>query len=86
MFSYHPYADDELKLAEGDEVIVLDIVEEGWWRGKIGHKEGIFPSNFVEEITEKSELLGHNSIPAPVLLRETVDHTSTPSMLFISVV
>ena len=41
---------DELELADGDEVLVLEVVEEGWWKGRVGQKEGVFPSNFVEEI------------------------------------
>ena len=51
IFSYHPQADDELELADGDEVIVLGVEEEGWWKGRIGGREGVFPSHFVEEIT-----------------------------------
>ena len=82
-FSYHPQAEDELELADGVEVIVLGVVEEGWWRGKVGQKEGVFPSNFVEEITEESEPPVHNDRPAPVPPTETVDHTLAPSMLFI---
>lgn len=34
-------------------VEVLEEEEEGWWKGKIGSREGVFPSNFVEEITEE---------------------------------
>ena len=29
-FSYHPQADNALQLANGVEVIVLNVVEEGW--------------------------------------------------------
>jgi len=54
-FSYHPEAEDELQLADGDEVIILDIVEDGWWKGRVGNKEGVFPSNFVDEIPEVNE-------------------------------
>ena len=32
---------------------VLEEEEEGWWKGRIGSKEGVFPSNFVEEISEE---------------------------------
>ena len=32
---------------------MLEEEEEGWWRGRIGSKEGVFPSNFVEEILEE---------------------------------
>ena len=54
-FSYHPEAEDELELADGDEVIILDVIEDGWWKGRVGTKEGVFPSNFVEEIPEVNE-------------------------------
>ena len=33
-------------------MLVLEVVEEDWWKGRVGQKEGVFPSNFVEEITE----------------------------------
>ena len=82
-FSYHLQAEDELELVDGVEMIVLVIAEEGWWRGRVGQKDGVFPSNFVEEITEESELPVHNDRPAPVPPTETVDHTPAPSMLFI---
>lgn len=29
-------------------------VEEGWWRGKLGNKIGVFPSNFVEVVEKIS--------------------------------
>ena len=67
-------------------MLVLEIVEEGWWRGRIGQKEGVFPSNFVEEITEEEPpppSSSHNDKPAPAPQSETVDHTPTPSMLII---
>ena len=54
-FSYYPEAEDELELAVGDEVIILGVVEDGWWKGRIGNKEGVFPSNFVKEIHEMNE-------------------------------
>ena len=31
---------------------MLEEVEEGWWKGSINGKIGVFPSNFVEEIEE----------------------------------
>ena len=82
-FSYHPQAEDELELADGVEVIVLDVLEEGWWRGRLGQKEGVFPSNFVKKITEESDPPVHNDIPALIPPTKTVDHTPAPSMLFI---
>ena len=64
-------------------MIVLDVVEEGCWRGKVGQKEGVFPSNFVEEITEESKPPVHNDRPAAVPPTETVDHTTATGMFFI---
>ncbi|XP_046440839.1 SH3 domain-containing kinase-binding protein 1-like isoform X3 [Daphnia pulex] len=47
LFSYAPSHEDELELTVGDEIHFLGEVEEGWWRGKLGGKIGVFPSNFV---------------------------------------
>ena len=82
-FSYHPQTEDELELADGDEVLVLEVVEEGWWKGRVGHKEGVFPSNFVEEITEDASeppSSSHNDKPVHAPHSETVDHIPAPSM------
>lgn len=50
VFSYTPLHEDELKLNVGDLINVIGEEEEGWWRGQLNGKEGVFPSNFVEEI------------------------------------
>ena len=34
---------------------ILDEEEEGWWRGRRGTSEGVFPSNFVEELLDDSK-------------------------------
>ena len=54
-FSYAADNIDELSLEPGQIVEVLAEEEEGWWRGKMGGKEGVFPSNFVEIIEEAAE-------------------------------
>ncbi len=50
MFSYAPEQEDELGLEVGDIVSFIGEVEEGWWRGQIRERTGIFPSNFVQEL------------------------------------
>ncbi|XP_018026052.1 SH3 domain-containing kinase-binding protein 1 isoform X3 [Hyalella azteca] len=50
VFSYAPQHEDELALTEGDELVLLQEVEEGWWKGELRGQVGMFPSNFVEEI------------------------------------
>ncbi|CAB3978106.1 SH3 domain-containing kinase-binding 1-like [Paramuricea clavata] len=47
-FDYEAENNDELTLKEGDMVKVLDQEEEGWWKGELNGKIGVFPSNFVE--------------------------------------
>lgn len=49
-FSYKQDHEDELNLHVGDIIEVLGEEEEGWWRGVLNGKEGVFPSNFVVEI------------------------------------
>ncbi|CAG9818225.1 unnamed protein product, partial [Phaedon cochleariae] len=50
VFSYNQNHEDELNLNVGDIIDILGEEEEGWWRGTLGEKKGVFPSNFVEEI------------------------------------
>ncbi|GJQ81652.1 hypothetical protein Trydic_g8530 [Trypoxylus dichotomus] len=50
VFSYQPLHPDELTLCVGDVINIIGEDEEGWWKGVHNGKEGVFPSNFVEEI------------------------------------
>lgn len=50
IFNYEQDHEDELSLNIGEIVDILGEEEEGWWRGILNGKEGVFPSNFVEEI------------------------------------
>ena len=54
-FSYTAENEDELSLALGDIVEILEDDEDGWWRGRIHEKEGMFPCNFVEPLVDKEE-------------------------------
>uniref|UniRef100_W5NED2 Mitogen-activated protein kinase kinase kinase n=1 Tax=Lepisosteus oculatus TaxID=7918 RepID=W5NED2_LEPOC len=52
VFDYEASGEDELSLRRGDVVEVLSkdaaiSGDEGWWTGKIHHRVGIFPSNYV---------------------------------------
>ncbi|XP_069394521.1 mitogen-activated protein kinase kinase kinase 21 isoform X1 [Paralichthys olivaceus] len=51
-YDYEGSGEDELSLRRGDVVEVLSkdaaiSGDEGWWTGKINHRVGIFPSNYV---------------------------------------
>ncbi|XP_052048305.1 CD2-associated protein isoform X2 [Apodemus sylvaticus] len=50
LFDYSPQNEDELELAVGDVIDVIEEVEEGWWNGTLNNKTGLFPSNFVKEL------------------------------------
>ncbi|XP_058812338.1 serine-rich adhesin for platelets isoform X2 [Topomyia yanbarensis] len=54
IYSYRENKPDELTLAVGDVIEIFEEVEEGWWRGKLNGKVGVFPSNFVEPIESAS--------------------------------
>ncbi|KAG7211816.1 hypothetical protein KM043_011047 [Ampulex compressa] len=47
LFSYEPCNEDELTLVPQDSIQFLGEVEEGWWRGRLRGRVGVFPSNFV---------------------------------------
>ena len=42
--------DDELTLAFGDAVNILEKRDDGWWRGELRSTIGLFPSSYVKEI------------------------------------
>jgi len=48
LFSYSAAHDDELSLEVGDIVEYMADVEEGWYKGRLNGRVGVFPSNFVE--------------------------------------
>lgn len=47
LFNYEPCNEDELELMPQDSIEFLEEVEEGWWRGRLHGRVGVFPSNFV---------------------------------------
>lgn len=47
LFHYEPCNKDELTLVPQDTIEFLGEVEEGWWRGRLKGRVGVFPSNFV---------------------------------------
>lgn len=46
-FDYAAQYEDELSFSAGDTVLVTKKDEADWWFGKVGDKEGVFPSNYV---------------------------------------
>eukprot|EP01125_Pyxidicula_operculata_P018833 TRINITY_DN673_c0_g1_i2.p2 TRINITY_DN673_c0_g1~~TRINITY_DN673_c0_g1_i2.p2 ORF type:complete len:135 (-),score=32.95 TRINITY_DN673_c0_g1_i2:170-574(-) len=40
----------QLSFKIGEEIIVLDEDDQGWWWGRLGENEGYFPANYCEII------------------------------------
>lgn len=49
MYPYTAANIDELSLAIGDMVTIIsrDVPDQGWWKGELKGKIGLFPDNFV---------------------------------------
>ena len=41
----------QLDLEEGDVVLVFDKQRDGWWRGMIGERKGLFPADMLQGCT-----------------------------------
>ncbi|XP_064620515.1 osteoclast-stimulating factor 1-like [Lineus longissimus] len=52
VYNYEAQQNDELSFDEGDLLYITDMNEGGWWKARCGGKEGLVPSNYVEEGTE----------------------------------
>lgn len=48
-FAYTAEREDELTLAKGTRVTVMEKCSDGWWRGSQAGRVGWFPSNYVQE-------------------------------------
>ena len=55
-FHFDARYQDELSLKVDDIVDVLGEEEDGWWKGKLANRTGVFPSNFVELIEERDDV------------------------------
>ncbi|KAL2721558.1 SH3 domain-containing kinase-binding protein 1-like isoform X2 [Vespula maculifrons] len=55
LYSYDPCNEDELTLVPQDSIEFLGEVEEGWWRGRLRGRVGVFPSNFVHLSYEEED-------------------------------
>ncbi|XP_013421485.1 SH3 domain-containing kinase-binding protein 1 isoform X5 [Lingula anatina] len=70
LYSYSAENDDELNLAEGDVITILDkeLEDGGWWKGELDGKIGVFPDNFVEllppeEVLSQPKVAARNAEP-----------------------
>lgn len=49
VFSYEPQHDGDLGFSEGEVVAVMEMLDNGWWKGRIGDdRTGWFPGSYVQ--------------------------------------
>ncbi|CAG0920374.1 unnamed protein product [Notodromas monacha] len=51
LYPYDARGDDELSLKVGDRIRIVKRDPSGWWEGILNSKAGLFPGNFVREMT-----------------------------------
>lgn len=75
-FNFNGQTNVELSLRKGEIVTLLRRVDENWFEGRAGNRQGIFPVAYVEVLNEPSTPL---VTPAPSVI--TTPMTGTPEML-----
>ena len=66
-YRYAAKREDELGLEKGDNLIVLEKEQDGWWRGRCGNRIGWFPFNYVEELPPQAIQSSQPQIDKPVI-------------------
>eukprot|EP00761_Pharyngomonas_kirbyi_P000879 gb/GECH01000880.1/.p1 GENE.gb/GECH01000880.1/~~gb/GECH01000880.1/.p1 ORF type:complete len:265 (+),score=77.06 gb/GECH01000880.1/:1-795(+) len=52
-YNYEADDDEEMSFKKGEVIQVIQEDPSGWWFGFIGNRDGFFPSNFVEPVTQE---------------------------------
>jgi len=52
LFNFNAVEDGDLSFNKGDVIVITKKSDstDDWWTGRVNHKEGIFPANFVEVV------------------------------------
>ncbi|XP_055304086.1 cytoplasmic protein NCK1 [Sitodiplosis mosellana] len=54
-YNYQAQQPDELALAKGTRILILEKSNDGWWRGQSGNAVGWFPSNYTTEECDNND-------------------------------
>lgn len=49
-FNFEAENPDELPFKKGDILMVLEKNDDGWWKGELNGKVGVFPSNYTAPV------------------------------------
>lgn len=77
-FNFSGQTNVELSIRKGDQITLLRRVDDNWFEGRIGHKQGIFPVQYVEVLQDPSTPL---VTPAPSVIATPMTGRGTPEML-----
>ncbi|KAL3877382.1 hypothetical protein ACJMK2_035100 [Sinanodonta woodiana] len=77
-YNFNAQTSVELSLKKGEFVTLLRRVDENWYEGRIGNRQGIFPILYIEVIQEPSTPL---VTPAPSVITTPMTGRGTPEML-----
>ncbi|CDS10181.1 hypothetical protein LRAMOSA02858 [Lichtheimia ramosa] len=57
LFGYAAGEENEMTLNEGEVIVQIDQVDEGWWYGvsEDGKRQGLFPANYVQVLEEEPQ-------------------------------
>ncbi|KAI8149420.1 hypothetical protein BJV82DRAFT_123003 [Fennellomyces sp. T-0311] len=76
LFTYSAGEANEMTLVEGEVIVQIDQVDEGWWFGvsEDGKKQGLFPANYVQLLEEEQQPAAQQptaaaATPAPAAAR-----------------
>jgi len=66
LYSYQAQSEAELSFQEGDVLDLLEDLQDGWSKGTLNGVEGLFPTSYVESLSETSTAsLPSSSIASP---------------------
>uniref|UniRef100_A0A8C2XD88 Osteoclast-stimulating factor 1 n=1 Tax=Cyclopterus lumpus TaxID=8103 RepID=A0A8C2XD88_CYCLU len=85
-FAFEATNEDELTFKEGDILHILskDTGEPGWWRGEIGGRDGVFPDNFVDLVSEAEKEVSSEKESLLFLESVGLDQTGPCFFLFLA--
>jgi len=72
LFDFDAESEDDLAFKKGEIIKILTkdgegwLKDSGWWEGELNSKTGIFPKEFVEEISDEKEQSKPAAEPEPI--------------------
>lgn len=48
IYDYDSGEAEDLKITEGDVVLITDRTSDDWWTGEVNGKKGLFPASYVK--------------------------------------